>query len=104
MLESELFGHEKGAFTGSVRQKKGRFELAHKGTLFLDEIATLPMQLQSKLLRARAVADHEDHVLRAGRVGRRPGRPESRTGRGQPSGSCDQFVSVGRGKTILTPY
>ncbi len=50
LLESELFGHEKGAFTGSVRQKKGRFEMAHKGTLFLDEIDDIPMETQVKLL------------------------------------------------------
>ncbi len=51
LLESELFGHEKGAFTGAVNMKKGRFELAAKGSLFLDEIGELPMSIQVKLLR-----------------------------------------------------
>lgn len=51
LIESELFGYEKGAFTGALKMKKGRFELAHKGTLFLDEIGELPIDLQVKLLR-----------------------------------------------------
>ena len=52
LLETELFGHEKGAFTGAVARKPGKFEMAHRGTLFLDEIGDLPLTLQAKILRA----------------------------------------------------
>ena len=59
LIESELFGHEKGAFTGAVTQRKGRFELANGGTLFLDEIGEFPMELQAKLLRVLQQGEFE---------------------------------------------
>ncbi len=62
LFESELFGHEKGAFTGAVARRQGRFELAHTGTLFLDEIGELPLQLQAKLLRTL----QENKITRVG--------------------------------------
>jgi DNA-binding NtrC family response regulator len=68
LLESELFGHEKGAFTGAVAQKIGRFELAHQGTLFLDEIGDTPLELQPKLLRV--LQEHEFERLGSTRTQR----------------------------------
>lgn len=66
LLESELFGHEKGSFTGAFAQKIGRFELAHHGTLFLDEIGEMPLELQPKLLRA--IQDQEFERLGGNRT------------------------------------
>jgi formate hydrogenlyase transcriptional activator len=68
LLESELFGHEKGAFTGAIAQKLGRLELADKGTLFLDEIGDIPLELQPKLLRA--LQEHEFERLGSTRTQR----------------------------------
>src|SRR5262245_57331584 len=59
LMESELFGYEKGAFTGAVGSKPGRFELADKGTLFLDEIGEIPVEMQVKLLRALQESEFE---------------------------------------------
>src|SRR6202000_1054271 len=66
LLESELFGHEKGAFTGAITQKIGRFEMADKGTLFLDEVGHIPAALQPKVLRV--LQEQEFERLGSGRT------------------------------------
>jgi len=76
LLESELFGHEKGAFTGAVSQKVGRMELADKGTLFLDEIGDIPLELQPKLLRV--LQDQEFERLGGTKTIRVDGAPDRR--------------------------
>ena len=76
LLETELFGHEKGAFTGAVARKPGKFEVAHRGTLFLDEIGDLPLSLQAKILRAL----EEKRFERVGGTAIGPGRRPARRG------------------------
>jgi formate hydrogenlyase transcriptional activator len=94
LLESELFGHERGAFTGAVAQRIGRFELAHRGTLFLDEIGDIPQELQPKLLRV--IQEHEFERLGSTRTIRTNVRLIAATHRNLP-----QMVEEGKFRADL---
>jgi formate hydrogenlyase transcriptional activator len=94
LMESELFGHEKGAFTGAIMQKIGRFELAHQGTLFLDEVGDIPPELQPKLLRA--LQEHEFERLGSTRTVRVDVRLVAATNR-----DLTQMVAEGRFRSDL---
>ena len=100
LLETELFGYEKGAFTGAAQRKPGKFELAHRGTLFLDEIGELPLALQAKILRALEEKRFErvgGTASAAGRRARRRGdqpQPEG-GGRGAPVPRGSLLPAVG---------
>ena len=95
LLESELFGHERGAFTGAIASRIGRFELANKGTLFLDEIGDIPQELQPKLLRV--LQEHEFERLGSSHTTRVNVRLIAATHRHLP-----QMVAEGRFRRIYT--
>src|SRR5205085_2268155 len=94
LLESELFGHERGAFTGAVAQKIGRFELADGGTLFLDEVGDIPLELQPKLLRV--LQEHEFERLGATRTKRVDVRVVAATNR-----SLEEMIAAGTFRSDL---
>ena len=94
LLESELFGHEKGAFTGAITKQVGKFEWAHRGTILLDEISEMPLPLQAKLLRV--LQEHEIE-----RVGARKPIPVDLTDHRDDKSSFER--SHGSGKVSRRP-